>query len=62
LIDTVINTDKAALEHSVFRRSMVETCRHYGEQHPQSYLTEFDFRMRNRFTLGVTNAMRAVKA
>jgi hypothetical protein len=41
---------------------MVETCRHYGEQHPQSYLTEFDFRMRNRFTLGVTNAMRAVKA
>ena len=47
---------------SVFKRGMVGTYQHCGEQHLQRYLAEFDFRQNNRAKLGVTDDMRAVKA
>ena len=47
---------------SVFKRGMVGTYQHCGEQHLQRYLAEFDFRQNNRSKLGVTDDMRAVKA
>jgi len=47
---------------SVFKRGMVGTYQHCGEQHLNRYLAEFDFRMNNRIALGVNDDMRAVKA
>jgi transposase-like protein len=47
---------------SVFKRGMVGTYQHCGEQHLQRYLAEFDFRMNNRVAMGVDDNMRAVKA
>lgn len=47
---------------SVFKRGMVGTYQHCGEQHLNRYLAEFDFRMNNRIALGVDDAMRATKA
>jgi hypothetical protein len=44
---------------SVFKRGMVGTYQHCGEQHLQRYLNEFDFRYSNREKLGVNDAMRA---
>jgi len=44
---------------SVFKRGMVGTYQHCGEQHLQRYLNEFDFRYSNRAKLGVNDAMRA---
>lgn len=44
---------------SVFKRGMVGTYQHCGEQHLQRYLAEFDFRMNNRAKLGVTDEARA---
>jgi transposase-like protein len=47
---------------SLFKRGMVGTYQHCGEQRLQRYLAEFDFRQNNRAKLGVTDDMRAVKA
>jgi transposase-like protein len=47
---------------SVFKRGMVGTYQHCGEQHLQRYLVEFDFRQNNRAKLGIDDTMRAVKA
>jgi transposase-like protein len=47
---------------SVFKRGMVGTYQHCGEQHLDRYLAEFDFRQNNRARLGVDDAMRADKA
>jgi hypothetical protein len=47
---------------SVFKRGMVGTYQHCGEQHLDRYLAEFDFRANNRSGLGVDDAARAVKA
>jgi transposase-like protein len=47
---------------SVFKRGMIGTYQHCGEQHLQRYLNEFDFRMNNRIALGVTDTMRAERA
>ena len=47
---------------SVFKRGMVGTYQHCGEQHLQRYLAEFDFRMNHRVKLGYTDDMRADKA
>ena len=44
---------------SVFKRGMVGTYQHCGEQHLQRYLAEFDFRMNHRVKLGYTDDMRA---
>jgi transposase-like protein len=47
---------------SVFKRGMVGTYQHCGEQHLQRYLAEFDFRMNYRIKTGYDDAMRADKA
>jgi len=44
---------------SIFKRGMVGTYQHCGEQHLDRYLAEFDFRANNRIALGVDDAMRA---
>jgi len=43
----------------IFKRGLVGTYQHCGEQHLQCYLNEFDFRYSNRAKLGVTDSMRA---
>jgi transposase-like protein len=47
---------------SVFKRGMVGTYQHCGEQHLQRYLAEFDFRQNHRIKLGINDNMRAAKA
>lgn len=47
---------------SIFKRGMVGTYQHCGEQHLHRYLAEFDFRYNNRIKLGVNDTMRAEKA
>ena len=47
---------------SVFKRGMVGTYQHCGEQHLDRYLAEFDFRMNNRIALGCDDAVRADRA
>lgn len=47
---------------SVFKRGMVGTYQHCGEQHLDRYLAEFDFRQNTRIALGVDDAVRADKA
>lgn len=47
---------------SIFKRGMIGTYQHCGEQHLQRYLNEFDFRYSNRVKLGYTDDMRADKA
>ncbi|MEJ0042363.1 MAG: IS1595 family transposase [Rhizomicrobium sp.] len=44
---------------SVFKRGMVGTYQHCGEQHLQRYLAEFDFRANHRAKLGIDDAERA---
>lgn len=44
---------------SVFKRGMVGTYQHCGEQHLQRYLAEFDFRANHRAALGVGDGERA---
>lgn len=47
---------------SVFKRGMVGTYQHCGEQHLQRYLAEFDFRANHRTKLGYDDAARAEMA
>jgi hypothetical protein len=47
---------------SIFKRGLVGTYQHIGEQHLPRYLAEFDFRMNNRAKLGVDDTMRAERA
>lgn len=44
---------------SVFKRGMVGTYQHCGEQHLNRYLAEFDFRQNTRAALGIDDATRA---
>jgi transposase-like protein len=44
---------------SVFKRGMVGTYQHCGEQHLDRYLAEFDFRQNTRTKLGYDDASRA---
>lgn len=44
---------------SVFKRGMVGTYQHCGEQHLDRYLAEFDFRQNTRAKLGVDDEQRA---
>jgi len=46
---------------SVFKRGMIGTYQHVGEQHLHRYMAEFDFRYNNRTKAGVDNAGRAAK-
>jgi transposase-like protein len=47
---------------SIFKRGMVGTYQHCGEQHLDRYLAEFDFRRNYRVKAGFDDAMRAEKA
>ncbi|MGE4062847.1 MAG: IS1595 family transposase [Rhodospirillaceae bacterium] len=47
---------------SIFKRGMVGTYQHCGEQHLKRYLQEFDFRYSNRAALGVDDAERTERA
>jgi len=46
---------------SIFKRGMVGTYQHCGEQHLDRYLAEFDFRANTRAAKGFDDAMRAAK-
>ena len=54
-----VHTNTVEGVFSIFRRGMVGTYQHCGEQHLGRYLAEFDFRYSNRIKLGVDDAMRA---
>jgi hypothetical protein len=47
---------------SIFKRGLVGTYQHMGEQHLGRYLAEFDFRMNNRVSLGVNDDVRTERA
>jgi transposase-like protein len=56
-----IHTNTIEGVFSIFKRGMVGTYQHCGEQHLQRYLNEFDFRYSNRTKLGYNDATRAAK-
>jgi transposase-like protein len=57
-----VSTNTVEGVFSIFKRGMIGTYQHCGEQHLDRYLAEFDFRYSNREKLGFTDAMRAEKA
>jgi len=57
--DTHTNTVEGFF--SVFKRGMVGTYQHVGEQHLHRYMAEFDFRYNNRAKVGIDDAGRAAK-
>jgi len=57
-----VHTNTAEGFFSVFKRGMVGTYQHCGEQHLQRYLAEFDFRANYRVKLGYSDDMRTDKA
>lgn len=54
-----VHTNTVEGVFSIFRRGMVGTYQHCGEQHLHRYLAEFDFRYSNRAKLGIDDAARA---
>jgi transposase-like protein len=54
-----IHTNTIEGVFSIFKRGMIGTYQHCGEQHLQRYLNEFDFRYSNREAVGVNDTMRA---
>ena len=56
-----IHTNTIEGVFSIFRRGMIGTYQHCGEQHLQRYLNEFDFRYSNRTKLGFNDATRAAR-
>lgn len=57
-----VNTNTVEGYFSIFKRGMIGTYQHCGEQHLQRYLNEFDFRYSNRAALGVDDAERTTRA
>ena len=53
-----ITTNTVEGYFSIFKRGMIGTYQHCGEQHLQRYLNEFDFRYSNRQSVGVDDAER----
>ncbi|OGT54423.1 MAG: transposase [Gammaproteobacteria bacterium RIFCSPHIGHO2_12_FULL_63_22] len=54
-----IHTNTVEGMFSIFKRGMIGTYQHCGEQHLHRYLAEFDFRYSNRAKLGVNDEARA---
>jgi len=54
-----VHTNTVEGAFSIFRRGMVGTYQHCGEQHLHRYLSEFDFRYSTREKLGVNDEVRA---
>ncbi len=57
--DAYTNTAEGVF--SIFKRGMIGTYQHCGEQHLQRYLHEFDFRYSNREAVGVNDMGRAAR-
>ncbi len=57
--DGKVHTNTLEGFFSIFKRGMVGTYQHCGEQHLQRYLAEFDFRANHRVKLGFDDATRA---
>lgn len=57
--DEKVHTNTLEGFFSVFKRGMVGTYQHCGEQHLQRYLAEFDFRANHRVKLGYDDDTRA---
>jgi transposase-like protein len=57
-----VHTNSLEGYFSVFKRGMVGTYQHIGEQHLNRYLAEFDFRQNTRTKLGVDDETRAEMA
>ncbi|MFL6688586.1 MAG: IS1595 family transposase [Alphaproteobacteria bacterium] len=57
-----VHTNTAEGYFSIFKRGLVGTYQHIGEQHMGRYLAEFDFRQNNRVRLGVNDEMRTARA
>lgn len=57
-----VHTNTVEGVFSIFKRGMIGTYQHCGEQHLQRYLNEFDFRYSNRAALGVGDKERAAIA
>lgn len=56
--DEKVHTNTLEGFFSIFKRGMVGTYQHCGEQHLQRYLAEFDFRANHRVALGFDDATR----
>ena len=56
-----VHTNTAEGYFSIFKRGLVGTYQHIGEQHLPRYLAEFDFRQNSRARLGVSDAARAAR-
>jgi hypothetical protein len=56
-----VHTNTAEGFFSVFKRDMVGTYQHCGEQNLQRYRAEFDFRANHRAKLGYSDDMRMTK-
>lgn len=57
-----VHTNTAEGFFSIFKRGLVGTYQHIGEQHLPRYLAEFDFRASNRIALGVNDDVRTERA
>lgn len=57
-----VHVNSAENYFSIFKRGVIGTFHHIGEQHLDRYLAEFDFRYNNRSNLGVEDAERSEKA
>jgi transposase-like protein len=57
-----VHTNTAEGYFSIFKRGLVGTYQHIGEQHLPRYLAEFDFRQNNRARLGVNDEARTERA
>lgn len=57
-----VHTNSAEGYFSIFKRGLVGTYQHIGEQHLSRYLAEFDFRMNHRVKLGFDDMARTDKA
>ena len=57
--ERVVHSNTVENVFSVFKRGMIGTYQHCGEQHLHRYLSEFEFRYNRRTKLGWTDAQRA---
>lgn len=53
-----VHTNTIENAFSVFKRGMIGTYQHCGEQHLRRYLAEFDFRFNNRVALEINDKQR----
>ena len=54
-----VSTNSVEGYFGIFKRGLLGTYQHRGENHLHRYLAEFDFRHNNRKSLGINDAERA---